>query len=262
MDHPEHARPIAVSASAIEGRPLRYYDLVMAAFVTVLLLSNVIGASKLADVNGFVFGAGILFFPVSYVIGDVLTEVYGYARARRVIWTGFAALLFLAVMSLVVVAMPFSAGWQCAASGAMLLSGNTAAPPGAICQATYESVFGSTWRLVLASIIAFWAGEFVNSYVLARMKLLTQGRFLWMRTIGSTFVGQGVDSFIFYPLAFYGIWSNELLVTVMLTNWALKVAWEAALTPATYVVVGTLKKREGIDLYDSDTNFTPFRAKV
>lgn len=257
-----HAQPVAVSASAIEGRPLRYYDLVMAAFVAVLLLSNVIGASKLADVNGFVFGAGILFFPVSYVIGDVLTEVYGYARARRVIWTGFAALIFLAVMSLAVVAMPFSAGWECAASGAMLLSSNTAAPPGAICQATYESVFGNTWRLVLASIIAFWAGEFVNSYVLARMKLMTQGRFLWMRTIGSTFVGQGVDSMIFYPLAFYGIWSNELLITVMLTNWALKVIWEAALTPATYVVVGTLKRREGIDLYDSDTNFTPFRAKI
>lgn len=235
-------QPAHLSASAIAGRPLRYYDFVMAAFVAVLLLSNIIGAAKLSQIEGYVFGAGILFFPISYVLGDVLTEVYGYARARRVIWAGFAGLLFMAFMSWAVVSMPPAPGW----GG----------------QAAYEEVFGQVPRIVLASITAFWAGEFVNSYVLARMKLWTKGRMLWTRTIGSTVVGQGVDSLIFYPVAFYGIWSNDQLVTVMLTNWALKVAWEALLTPVTYVVVGTLKRREGMDLFDEDTDFTPFRARV
>lgn len=234
--------PLHTPAGAIAGRPLRYYDLVMAAFVAVLLLSNIIGASKLASVGGFVFGAGILFFPISYVLGDVLTEVYGYARARRVIWTGFAALIFMAVMSWVVVAMPPADGW----------GGQTA----------YESVFGNTWRIVIASIAAFWAGEFVNSYVMARMKIWTAGRMLWSRTIGSTVVGQGIDSLIFYPVAFLGIWETEQVLLVMVTNWALKVGWEAALTPVTYAVVGTLKRREGIDLFDEDTDFSPFRARV
>jgi queuosine precursor transporter len=133
---------------------------------------------------------------------------------------------------------------------------------GAVCQATYVSVFGSTWRIVLASITAFWAGEFVNSYVLARMKVLTKGKMLWSRTIGSTIFGQGVDSLIFYPIAFLGIWSTSQVLTVMATNWALKIFWEAALTPVTYVVVGALKRREGIDLFDDHTDFTPFRAGV
>lgn len=235
-------QPAVLSATAITGRPLRYYDFVMAAFVAVLLLSNIIGAAKLSQIEGYVFGAGILFFPISYVLGDVLTEVYGYARARRVIWAGFGGLLFMAFMSWAVVAMPPAPGW----GG----------------QAAYEEVFGQVPRIVLASITAFWAGEFVNSYVLARMKIWTQGKMLWTRTIGSTVVGQGVDSLIFYPVAFYGIWSNEQLVTVMLTNWALKVAWEALLTPFTYAVVGALKRREGMDLFDEDTDFTPFRARV
>lgn len=237
---PDHPAPVA--ASAIEGRPLRYYDFVMAAFVAVLLLSNIIGAAKLSQVEGFIFGAGILFFPISYVLGDVLTEVYGYARARRVIWAGFAGLLFMAFMSWAVVAMPPAPGW----GG----------------QAAYEEVFGQVPRIVLASITAFWAGEFVNSYVLARMKLWTRGKMLWTRTIGSTVVGQGVDSLIFYPVAFYGIWSTEQVVMVMVTNWGLKVAWEALLTPVTYVVVGSLKRREGMDLFDENTDFTPFRARV
>ncbi len=234
--------PVHTTAASIAGRPLRYYDLVMAAFVAVLLLSNVIGAAKLSQVGGFTFGAGILFFPISYVLGDILTEVYGYARARRVIWTGFAALIFMALMSWAVVAMPSAPGWQG--------------------QAAYDAVFGQVPRIVFASIAAFWAGEFVNSYVLARMKLWTKGRMLWTRTIGSTIVGQGVDSLIFYPVAFYGIWSNQQLVVVMLTNWALKIAWEVALTPVTYAVVGALKRREGIDLFDEGTDFSPFKAKL
>lgn len=234
------ARPVPVSAANV--RHFRYYDLVMAAFVAILLLSNIIGASKLATVGGVTFGAGILFFPLSYVIGDVLTEVYGYARARRVIWTGFAALIFMAMMSWVVVAMPPADGWDG--------------------QAAYESVFGNAWRIVLASVTAFWAGEFVNSYVLARMKLWTEGKHLWSRTIGSTIFGQAFDSLLFYPIAFLGIWSTQQVLTVMITNWLMKVAWEAALTPVTYIVVGTLKRREGVDVFDEDTDFTPFGAKV
>ncbi|MBH1999469.1 MAG: queuosine precursor transporter [Sphingomonadaceae bacterium] len=231
-----------VDASTLGARPLRYYDFFMAAFVAILLLSNLIGASKLSTLGGFTFGAGILFFPLGYVIGDVLTEVYGYARARRCVWAGFGAMLFMALMSWVVVALPPADGW----SG----------------QDAYEAVFGSTWRIVFASLVAFWAGEFANSFVLARMKLLTQGRHLWMRTIGSTIVGQGVDSVFFYPLAFYGEWSNAQVLTVMVTNWMMKVGWEAMLTPATYLIVNSLKRAEGLDVYDDGTDFTPFRARL
>ena len=233
--------------SASSQTQFRYYDLVMAAFVTILLLSNLIGASKpsyvtLPFIGEWSFGAGVLFFPVSYIIGDVLTEVYGYARARRVIWSGFAALLFMAFMAWVVVQLPPAAGW-----------------PG---QAAYEFVFGNSWRIVLASMIAFWAGEFANSYVLAKMKIWTRGRHLWMRTIGSTVVGQGLDSLIFYPLAFWGLagWPVELLWQVVLSQWAIKTAWEALLTPVTYAVVGSLKKAEGVEVFDTDTDFSPFSA--
>ena len=236
----------AHSAAEMTGRHFRYYDFVMAAFVAVLLLSNVIGAAKPAavEIGGepWVFGAGILFFPLGYVIGDVLTEVYGYARARRVIWAGFAGLIFMAFMSWVVVSLPPAEGWEG--------------------QAAYESVFGQVPRIVLASIVAFWAGEFVNSYVMARMKIWTQGKHLWSRTIGSTVVGQGVDSLIFYPRAFWGVWENEAVITVMVTNWGLKVLWEVVLTPVTYVVVGWLKRKEGVDLFDEGTNFTPFKTQV
>lgn len=232
----ENTPPQRVSGSA--STQFRYFDLVMAAFVAILLLSNLIGAAKLSTVAGFTFGAGILFFPVSYVIGDVLTEVYGYARARRVIWAGFAALIFMAFMSYVVVAMPPAASWDG--------------------QQAYEQVFGSTWRIVAASIIAFWAGEFVNSFVLAKMKVWTKGKALWTRTIGSTVFGQGIDSLLFYPIAFLGIWETSDVLTVMVTNWLLKVVWEAVLTPVTYVVVAALKRREGVDVYDTDTDFSPF----
>jgi uncharacterized integral membrane protein (TIGR00697 family) len=238
-----------VEAGSLHGRPLRYFDLVMAAFVTILLLSNILGAGKVAQialpfVGLWPFGAGILFFPLSYVIGDVLTEVYGYAHARRCIWVGTVALLFMAFMSFVVVALPPAPSW----GG----------------QAAYEQVFGQVPRIVMASIAAFWAGEFVNSIVLARMKVWTGGKYLWTRTIGSTVAGQGVDSLIFYPLAFWGAqgWTNDLVLQVMLTQWALKVSWEALLTPVTYWVVGTLKRREGVDVFDERTDFTPFAARV
>jgi uncharacterized integral membrane protein (TIGR00697 family) len=234
-----------IEGDAAAPRHFRYYDLIMAAFVAILLLSNIIGASKPSYVTlpggtEWSFGAGVLFFPISYIIGDVLTEVYGYARARRVIWTGFAALAFMAFMAFVVVSLPPAKGW-----------------PG---QPAYEFVFGNSWRIVAASMVAFWAGEFANSFVLARMKVLTQGRHLWTRTIGSTVVGQGLDSVIFYPLAFYGLagWPPEQLMQVVLSQWAIKTAWEAALTPVTYLVVGALKRREGVEVFDEGTDFSPF----
>ncbi|MEG3182184.1 queuosine precursor transporter [Sphingomonas sp. LT1P40] len=238
----EGTQPARINAGQIAGGQFRYYDYVMAAFCVILVLSNVVGAAKVATLGGLTFGAGILFFPLSYVIGDVLTEIYGYARARRVIWAGFGATVFAAVMCWVIVIMPPAPGWQG--------------------QDVYEAAFGQVWRIVGASVIAFWAGEFVNSYVLARMKIATGGRHLWSRTIGSTVVGQGIDSLIFYPLAFLGVWSTEQVVMVMVTNWGLKVLWEVVLTPVTYAVVGFLKRREGVDVYDEGTDFTPFRTKV
>jgi len=234
-----------LEGQAAAAARFRYFPYLMAAFVAILLLSNIIGASKPSYVtlpNGmqWSFGAGVLFFPFSYILGDVLTEVYGYANARRVIWTGFAALLFMAAMAAVVVALPPAKDW-----------------PG---QEAYEFVFGNSWRIVLASMTAFWAGEFANSFVLARMKVLTGGRYLWTRTIGSTVVGQGLDSLIFYPLAFYGIagWPVEQLGQVVLSQWAIKTAWEALLTPVTYAVVGFLKRREGVEVFDTGTDFSPF----
>lgn len=231
-----------IATADITKHHFKYYDFCMAAFVAVLICSNLIGAAKLVqiDVFGwpFIFGAGIMFFPLSYVLGDVLTEVYGYARARRVVWAGFAAVLFMAFMSWVVVNLPPAPDWKG--------------------QPAYNEVFGATPRIVFASVVAFWAGEFANSFVLARMKVLTQGKHLWTRTIGSTVVGQGVDSALFYPIAFLGVWTTEQVIAVALTNYALKVGWEVFLTPVTYQVVNGLKKSEGVDVYDDKTNFTPF----
>lgn len=239
--------PSPVNAKTVHT--FKNFDIVMAAFVAILLLSNVIGAAKpaifdLPLIGPQILGAGIFFFPISYIIGDVLTEVYGYARARRCIWVGFGALTFMAFMSWVVVALPPAPDWPN--------------------QAAYEAVFGSTWRIVLASITAFWLGEFVNSFVLARMKVITHGRYLWSRTIGSTVVGQGIDSLIFYPIAFYatGSWTNSTLSQAMLNAWIAKVLWEILLTPVTYAVVGWLKRSEGVDVFDEGTDFSLFKAGV
>jgi uncharacterized integral membrane protein (TIGR00697 family) len=248
QDH-EPAGIRAVEASEVAGRPMRWFDFMMVAFVVILLLSNVIGAGKRAVIDlplvgPWPFGAGILFFPLSYLLGDVLTEVYGYARARRCIWAGFVAMLFMVAMSMIVVALPPDAGW----TG----------------QAAYEQVFGQVPRIVFASICAFWVGEFANSVVLARMKVWTRGRMLWTRTIGSTVVGEGIDSLIFYPLAFWGVagWPAGTLVKIMATQFVLKVSWEVLLTPLTYVIVGWLKRKEGLDVYDSATDLTPFALRT
>jgi uncharacterized integral membrane protein (TIGR00697 family) len=238
-----------VEARAMHGARFRYFDFVMVAFVVVLLLSNVIGAEKRSFVNlpglgPWPFGAGILFFPISYVIDDVLTEVYGFARARRALWAGFGALLFMAVMEQTVVHLPVAEGW----TG----------------QAAYERVFGSGWRIIFASMAAFFVGDFLNSVVLAKMKIWTEGKYLWTRTIGSTIVGEGADSLIFYPLAFYGMpdWPVAALGAVMLSQFILKVSWEVLLTPVTYAVVGWLKRKEGVDVYDVGTDFTPFTTDI
>lgn len=226
----------------------RFYDLILAGFVAVLLCSNLIGTAKVAVLalpvvgGAFVFGVGNIFFPISYIFGDVLTEVYGYARARRVIWSGFAALLFASVMAWVVIHLPAA----------------PTEPYNATLQPALDIVFGSTWRIVAASIVAFWAGDFVNAYVLARMKVWTRGRWLWTRTIGSTLLGQAVDSVIFYPLAFAGIWAGETLFQVIAFNWFFKVMVEVVMTPLTYAIVGFLKRHEREDFYDTNTNFTPF----
>jgi uncharacterized integral membrane protein (TIGR00697 family) len=220
----------------------KYYDLVMALFVTILLCSNVIGAAKVATVWGFTFGAGVLFFPISYIFNDVLTEVYGYARARKVVWAGFGAIVFASFMSWVIVTLPPAAGWND--------------------QAAYQTVFGQTPRIVFASLTAFFVGEFANSYVLAKMKVRTNGRYLWMRTIGSTIIGEAVDSMVFYPVAFLGVWSNALVLQVMISNYIIKVGWEALITPVTYKVVGFLKRAEQEDYFDHKTNFTPFSIEV
>jgi uncharacterized integral membrane protein (TIGR00697 family) len=227
----------------------RYYDFVMAAFVTVLICSNLIGPAKIAQVDvpvfgALTFGAGVLFFPISYVFGDILTEVYGYARARKVIWAGFGGLAFASFMAAVVVALPPAPFWQH--------------------QGAYEIAFGSAPRIVAASMVAYFCGEFVNSFVLAKMKILTQGRWLWSRTIGSTIFGEAVDSALFYPLAFYGsgIIPDDKLPIVMLAQFIAKVGVEVALTPVTYKIVGALKRAENEDYYDRNTNFNPFTLRA
>lgn len=262
-------------------RHYKYYDLLMAGFVTVLLCSNLIGPGKSCAVNlgwniipdwtsqaGWtwtallVFGAGNIFFPIGYIFGDVLTEVYGYARARKVIWAGFAAMIFATLMSSVVINLPL----------------NPDEPFNQKMQPAIETCFGNTWRIVVFSIIAFWVGDFVNSYVLAKMKILTSGRYLWTRTIGSTIVGQGVDSLIFYPGAFANLtslaasvgfakadwmngWSNDTLVKTVVFNWFFKVGIEVIMTPATYAICGFLKRAEKEDYFDRRTDFTPFSLR-
>ena len=221
----------------------------MAAFVAVLLCSNLIGVHKVSSVNlplygEYIFGTGVLFFPLSYLFGDILTEVYGYARSRKVIWAGFGALIFASLMAYIVTSLP----------AAKTMSAEQ--------QAAVNLIFGQTWRIVIASLTAFWLGEFVNSFVLAKMKLLTNGKYLWMRTIGSTFAGEAVDSLIFYPIAFLGTWSNEQVISVMIGNYFIKVLWEVVATPVTYKIVAFLKRAEHEDFYDRETDFNPFTLKT
>jgi queuosine precursor transporter len=226
----------------------KYYDLLLGAYVCVLLCANLIGPAKVATVHvpvfgDVTFGAGVLFFPFSYFFGDILTEVYGYARDRRAVWSGFAALLFASCMATVIVDLPPADFWRDK-------------------QASVEAIFGSTPRIIFGSMIAFWCGSFVNSFVLAKMKILTSGRWLWTRTIGSTLCGELVDSALFYTIAFYGVWPTGELIGVTVTQYVLKSAWEVIMTPATYKLVAFLKRAEDEDYYDRGTNFTPFSLEA
>lgn len=229
-------------------RQYKYYEFVLVAFVAVLLCSNLIGPAKIAEldlplIGTVTFAAGVLFFPISYIFSDILTEVYGYGRDRRAVWAGFGALAFASFMAFTVVNLPAASFWVDK-------------------QSAVESVFGNTWRIVLASLIAFWSGSFINSFVLAKMKIWTHGKWLWTRTIGSTVVGEFIDSALFYTIAFWGIMTTDQIITVALTQYVLKTSWEILATPLTYWIVGRLKRAENEDFYDRNTNFTPFSLKV
>ena len=216
----------------------RYLDLIMVAFVVVLMVSNVV-STKILVLGPFTFDGGTILFPLSYIFGDVLTEVYGYKRSRRVIWAGFGAISIMAVVFALVGALPPAQGWEH--------------------QAAYEAILGMTPRIVIASLLAYFAGEFSNSWVLAKMKILTHGRWLWARTIASTLVGQGVDTLLFVFAAFYGLLPSGLLFSVLISNYLFKCGLEAILTPVTYRVVNGLKRVEREDYYDYDTDFSPFK---
>jgi uncharacterized integral membrane protein (TIGR00697 family) len=229
------------------ARSYKYYDILLGASVAVLLCSNLIGPGKTVLVDlpllgAVTFGAGNVFFPISYIFGDVFTEVYGFGHARKAIWVGFGSMLFAAIMSTVVLRLP----------------ADPREPFNETLQPALAVVFGSTWRIAAASLIAYWAGDFVNSYVMARMKVVTQGKHLWTRTVGSTLAGQFVDSMIFYPLSFYGVLQSSTVAHVALSNWLFKVSVEVVLTPVTYAIVGALKRSEREDYFDRDTNFSPF----
>lgn len=220
----------------------KYFDIVMSAFVIILCVSSTAGGPKVTHIFGLTVGAGIFFYPFIYIFNDILTEVYGYAHSRKAVWMGFAGLFFAAIMTFVITQLPPAPGWKD--------------------QAAYETVFSQTPRIVAASLVAFATGEFVNSFILAKLKIFMQGSQLWMRTIGSTVIGQAVDSLVFYPLAFYATWDNSLLLTVMATEYLLKIGGEIGFTPFTYAVCNFLKRAEHEDYYDYDTNFNPFTLEV
>jgi uncharacterized integral membrane protein (TIGR00697 family) len=216
----------------------KYFNIITGLFVAVLLISN-IASTKIVQLWKFAFDGGTILFPISYIFGDILTEVYGYNQSRKVIWIGFfSALLMSLTLGLVALLKP-AAGWQY--------------------QDAYMKILGQTPRIVTASLIAYFAGEFSNSFVLAKMKIMTKGRWLFTRTIGSTIVGEGIDTLIFVTIAFFGLYSNRLLFIIIVSNYVFKVSFEVVLTPLTYKIVGFLKKSERVDWYDYRTNFNPFK---
>ncbi|PLX26490.1 transporter [Candidatus Parcubacteria bacterium] len=219
----------------------KYLDLITATFVAVLLLSNIMSAAKISNLWGFAFDAGMILFPLAYIFGDILTEVYGYARARRVIWIGFAMNLLMVTTFWIVGKLPADASW--------------------VLQDSYDSILGIVWRIVLASLIAYLIGEFTNSYILAKLKVKMQGKKLWLRTIGSTIVGQFLDTTIFLVVAFAGVLPWSLILSIWIANYIFKILIEIVLLPVTYKVVKYLKVREAIDYFDADTNFNPITTK-
>lgn len=219
----------------------KYYDIILGLFVAVLLISNV-ASSKILQLGPFTFDGGTILFPVSYIFGDILTEVYGYRNSRRVIWTGFFAAFLMSLTFIAVGKLPPAPGWAN--------------------QEAFDKILGITPRIVAASLLAYFSGEFSNSYTLAKMKIMTRGRWLWTRTVGSTIVGEGVDTLLFVMIAFYGVLPGDILLAVIISNYIFKVGFEIIFTPLTYFVVGLLKRAEGIDTYDYNTNFNPFAVKT
>jgi uncharacterized integral membrane protein (TIGR00697 family) len=219
----------------------RYYDLLVHVFVVILLISNLVGV-KITAIGPFRISGAQLFFPITYIFGDVFTEVYGYGSSRRAIWIGFFASAMLAAMGLVAVWLPPAPGWQG--------------------QAAFAAVFNFVPRLIGASLVAFWCGEFTNSFVMAKMKVMTNGRYLWTRTVGSTVTGQAVDTLVVMVLAFGGSLSAGLIANLILSGYLGKVLYEVAATPLTYWVVNLLKQREGVDAFDARTDFNPFHAST
>jgi queuosine precursor transporter len=217
----------------------RYYDLLVHIFVVVLLVSDLI-AQKICAIGSRRVSAALLLFPITYIFGDVFTEVYGYAGSRRAIWIGFFSLGLLALMSLFAVSVPAAPEWHN--------------------QAAFAAVFSFVPRIFVASLTAFWAGEFVNSYVMAKMKLWTDGRHLWTRTVGSTVAGQAVDTTIVILLTFAGSQSLATIGNIVISSYLFKVAYEVLATPFTYLIVNFLKRAEGVDVYDRDTDFNPFKT--
>jgi len=219
----------------------KYFDIILGLFVAVLLISN-IASTKILDLGPFSFDGGTLLFPLAYIFGDILTEVYGYKKSRRVIWLGFFSAALMSAVLMIVGALPSAEGWEN--------------------QDAYQKILGLTPRLVLASLIAYFAGEFANSFTLAKMKILTKGKWLWLRTISSTLVGEGLDTVLFCLIAFWGILPSGLLLTIIISNYIFKCGVEVLLTPLTYKIVGFLKKSENEDYYDRETKFNPFSLKI
>ena len=219
------------------GKHYKHLDAITAFFVAVLLISN-IASTKIVDFGWFTFDGGTLLFPLSYIFGDILTEVYGYRRSRKVIWLGFFSAFLMSLVLMIVGKLPASADWPN--------------------QNAYDAILGLTPRIVIASLVAYFAGEFSNAFTLAKMKIATKGKWLWVRTIGSTIIGEGVDTVLFVLIAFWGILPNDLLVVIIISNYVFKTGLEILLTPLTYQVVGWLKKEEGEDFYDRETRFNPF----
>jgi hypothetical protein len=220
---------------------MKYFDLMIILFVTLLLVSNVVSA-KILRLGPFTFDGGTILFPLVYILGDVLTEVYGYKRARRTIWAGFGANFFAALIFVIVGKLPPAQGWEN--------------------QGAYEAILGWVPRIVSASLVAYWCGEFMNSFLMAKLKITTKGRWLFSRTISSTIVAEGVDTAIFCTLAFAGRIPSSLLLAVVTSNYLFKTGFEVVFTPFTYIIVAFLKRKEGVDVFDHYTNFNPFRLEI
>ncbi len=233
-----HGSILHQSNHIVMQKQFKYLGFITAFFVTVLIVSN-IASCKIAQVGYFAFDGGMILFPLSYIFGDILTEVYGYARSRRVIWTGFLMMAIATGVFMIIGVLPPAADWDG--------------------QAAYEKILGLTPRIMLASMIAYFAGEFSNSYIMAVMKVAMEGKHLWMRTVGSTLVGEALDTVIFSLVAFAGVFPNELIISIIMTNYLFKVGVEVVLTPVTYGITGFLKNKEREDYFDEKTNFNPFK---